>query len=227
MTDTQTSSRRGNDDLVVALFCAFLLISNVAATKLIEFGPSWSVGGIQILPIVTDGGAFLFPLTYILGDVLTEVYGFAKAKRAIWIGFACSLVASLVFLLVDSAPPATGWPNQEAWHAVLGFVPRIVGASLAAYLAGQFLNAWVLVRIKAKTGERKLWVRLVGSTVVGEFADTAIFCLVAFGGLISAGTMVNYIVVGYLYKTIVEVVLLPVTYKVIALAKRHEPQPTS
>lgn len=205
------------------MFCAFLLISNVAATKLIEFGPDWSGSALPILPIITDGGAFLFPLTYILGDVLTEVYGFARAKRAIWIGFACSVVASLTFWLVDSAPPAADWPNQAAWHAVLGFVPRIVLASLLAYLAGQLLNAWVLEKIKARTGGKRLWARLLGSTVVGELADTAIFCLVAFGGTISAPSMVNYIVVGYLYKTIIEVVLLPLTYRVIAWVKAHEP----
>lgn len=223
MTQAQPHARQGNYDLVVALFCAFLLISNVAATKLIEFGPDWSGSALPILPIITDGGAFLFPLTYILGDVLTEVYGFARAKRAIWIGFACSVVASLTFWLVDSAPPAADWPNQAAWHAVLGFVPRIVLASLLAYLAGQLLNAWVLEKIKARTGGKRLWARLLGSTVVGELADTAIFCLVAFGGTISAPSMVNYIVVGYLYKTIIEVVLLPLTYRVIAWVKAHEP----
>lgn len=212
MSESGRVGRQGNYDLVVALFCAFLLISNVAATKLIAFGP-----------IITDGGAFLFPLTYILGDLLAEVYGFRRARRAIWIGFACSALASLTFLVVAAAPPAPEWGNQAAFEAVLGFVPRIVIASLLGYLAGQFLNAWVLVRIKERTKGKALWARLVGSTVVGEFADTAVFCIVAFGGVISNGSLVIYILVGYVYKTLVEIVLLPVTYRVIALVKRHEP----
>lgn len=205
--------QRGNFDIILALFCAFLLISNVGATKLIAFGP-----------IVTDGGAFLFPLTYIFGDILAEVYGLARARRAIFTGFVVSITASIVFLIVDSAPPAPEWPNQDAWHAVLGFVPRIVLASLAAYLVGQLLNAWVLVKLKEHLPASGLWGRLVGSTIVGELADTIIFCMVAWAGLISAGMMVNYILVGYAYKVIVEIVLLPVTYRVIAFVKSREPQ---
>lgn len=217
------SGARGNYDIILALFCSFLLISNVGATKLIQFGPDWQVAGFPLLPIITDGGAFLFPMTYIFGDVLAEVYGLAKAKRAILTGFSVSILASLIFLVVDSAPPATDWPNQSAWHAVLGFVPRIVLASLLGYLAGQFLNAWALVKIKAVTAEGSLWTRLLGSTVVGELADTAIFCTVAFAGIITGGTLLNYILVGYLYKVAVEVVLLPITYQVIRLVKKHEP----
>lgn len=223
MTESPSRTRRGNYDLVLAAFCAFLLVSNIAATKLIQFGPEWSVAGFPVLPIITDGGAFLFPLTYILGDLLAEVYGFRLAKRAIWIGFGCSIIASLTFLAVDAAPPAADWPNQAAFSAVLGFVPRIVIASLLGYLAGQFLNAWVLVKIKQRTNGRKLWARLVGSTVVGELADTTVFCIVAFAGVITGGTLVNYIIVGYLYKTLIEVAFLPITYRVIALVKRHEP----
>ena len=223
VTPANTPPRRGNYDLVLALFCAFLLISNIAATKLIQFGPEWTPAGIPLLPVITDGGAFLFPLTYVLGDILAEVYGFRLTRRAIWIGFACSIVASLTFLAVTHAPPAADWPNQAAFDAVLGFVPRIVAASLLGYLAGQFLNAWVLVRIKERTGQQRLWARLIGSTVAGEFADTAIFCAVAFGGIVSGGTLLNYILAGYLYKTLIEIVLLPLTYRVIALVKRHEP----
>ena len=215
---------RGVYDLVLALFCAFLLISNVGATKLIAIGPDWHPGGWAVLPLIFDGGAILFPLTYIFGDVLAEVYGFGRARRAIVTGFAISLTASLVFWLVDAAPPAPGWENQSAWHAVLGFVPRIVIASLCGYLAGQFLNAWVLVRIKSRFGTGHLWVRLLGSTVVGELADTTIFCVIAWIGQVPASTLINYIVVGYIYKVAVEAVLLPVTYKVIAAIKRREPQ---
>lgn len=227
MTQPDTFSRaRGNYDLVVALFVALLLISNVAATKLIAFGPTWSPFGLPVLPIITDGGALLFPLTYVLGDVLAEVFGMRGARRAILLGFGVSLLASLTFLAVGAAPAAPGYENQEAFVAVLGFVPRIVVASLAGYLVGQFLNAWVLVKLKQWREGKGMWKRLLGSTVVGEAADTTIFCLIAFGGQIDGGTMLNYIVVGYLFKVSVEAVLLPVTYWVISLVRSREPELT-
>lgn len=222
---------RGNYDVVVAVFVALLLISNVGATKLIAFGPSLELGGFPVLPLITDGGALLFPLTYVLGDVLAEVYGLHRARRAIAVGFAMSALMSITFWAVAAAPPASDWPNQEAWVVVLGFVPRIVVASLLGYLAGQLLNAWVLVGLKRRSGERRLWVRLVTSTVVGEFIDTLVFCTVAFGplgavlggGSIPLPQLVNYIVVGFVYKVLVEVLLLPLTYRVIAAVKRREP----
>ena len=175
MTSTRPSPAfaagpRGNYDLVLAWFVGLLLISNVGATKLIQFGP-----------FITDGGAFLFPLTYVLGDVLAEVYGFARARRAIVTGFAVAALMSVTFLVVDAAPPAPDWPHQAAWTSVLGFVPRIVVASLLGFLAGQFLNAVVLVHLKRTAGEGRLWVRLVSSTVVGGRADTAGFWLGAVG----------------------------------------------
>ena len=206
--------------VVVALFCGLLLISNIAATKLITV-----VDGLPIIQgIFTDGGAFLFPLTYILGDVLAEVYGLRQARRAIWLGFFLAALASVTFLVVGLAPPGPGYENQDAFLAVLGFVPRIVVASLAGYLAGQFLNAYVLVKIKNRTNERKMWMRLVGSTVVGEFADTALFCFIAFVAVIDGwAALISYTIVGYLYKVAVEVIFLPVTYAVIKAIKRREP----
>ena len=211
--DPATSKpRSGNYDLIVVLFCGMLLISNIGATKLIEFGP-----------IITDGGAFLFPLTYIFGDVLSEVYGFRKARRAVYMGFGLSILASLTFWIVQIAPAAEAYENQAAFEAVLGFVPRFVLASLCGFLAGQLLNAYVLVKIKERTNEGKLWARLIGSTVVGELADTLVFCTIAFYGVITGGEFVNYVIAGYVYKVLVEVVFLPVTYPVIGLVKRHEP----
>lgn len=210
-------------DVVIALFCALLLISNVAAVKLIQFGPNVELFGFPVLPIITDGGALLFPLTYVLGDVLAEVYGMKGARRAILLGFLLSALASVMFLLVGAAPPAADWGNQEAFIQILGFVPRIVLASLLGYLAGQLLNAWVLVRLKQRSREGSLWSRLLGSTLAGEAADTTIFCLVAFAGVITGGTMVNYILVGYLYKVLIEALFLPVTYAVIGAVKRREP----
>lgn len=197
---------------IVAVFVALLLVSNVAATKLIAFGP-----------LITDGGALLFPLTYLLGDVLAEVYGLRAARRAILLGFLMSIVAALTFWLVQLAPPADAWANQEAFEAVLGFVPRIVLASVLGYLVGQLLNAYVLVRIKQRTKEGRLWVRLVGSTVVGEFADTLVFCTIAFYGIVTGAEFWTYVLVGYLWKVTIEIVLLPVTYRVVAAVKRREP----
>ncbi|MGV1037506.1 MAG: queuosine precursor transporter [Candidatus Nanopelagicales bacterium] len=202
----------GHYTSVVAIFCGLLLISNIGATKLIEFGP-----------IITDGGAFLFPLVYITGDVLSEVYGLRAATRAIYLGFGLAMLAAFTFWIVQISPPAPGYENQDAFAAVLGFVPRIVVASLAGYLVGQFLNAYVLVKIKERTQEKKLWMRLIGSTLVGEAADTVVFCTIAFYGIITGGDFLNYVIVGYVYKVGLEVVLLPVTYRVIALVKRHEP----
>ncbi len=222
--DTASYARQvgGNYDIVLALFCGLLLISNIGATKAIAFPLPVTVPLFGDL-IITDGGAFLFPLTYVLGDVLAEVYGMKRTRRAIVMGFVLAAVAAVIFLVVSVSPPAPDWPNQEAWRAVLGFVPRIVIASLAGYLAGQFLNAYVLVKIKQYTREKALWARLIGSTVVGEFADTAVFCTIAFGGILSTDNLIRYTITGYVYKVGVEVIFLPVTYAVIRAVKRREP----
>ena len=206
------SSTKGLYPVIVGIFVGLLLISNIGAVKLIAFGP-----------IITDGGVFLFPLVYVAGDVLSEVYGFAAARKAILIGFAMSVLAALTFWLVQISPSADAWGNQDAYEAILGFVPRIVLASICGYLVGQLLNAWVLVRIKERTKEKALWLRLIGSTAVGEFADTVVFCTIAFFGVITGTDFLVYVLVGYLYKTLIEVVLLPITYPIIGYVKRHEP----
>lgn len=198
--------------VISAVFVALLVISNVGATKLISFGP-----------LILDGGAFLFPLVYITGDVLSEVYGFVAARKTILLGFAMAVLSALTFLAVQISPSAPGWENQAAFESILGFVPRIVVASVCGYLLGQMLNSYVLVSIKKRTKEGKLWFRLIGSTVVGEFADTLAFCTIAFYGILTGADFVNYVVVGYIYKTLLEVVLLPITYRVIAYVKKHEP----
>lgn len=208
--------RRGNYDTIVVLFVSFLLLSNIGATKLIELEIfEWS--------LIFDGGALLFPLTYVLGDVIAEVYGFTAARRAILLGMIVSILASAVFYLVQIAPPAADYENQAAFEAVLGFVPRIVAASVAAYAVGQLLNAWVLVKLKKKYGEKNLWARLMGSTVIGTAADTAIFCFVAWAGVMPVSTILNLMIVGYFYKVAVELILLPVTYRVVAWVKKTEP----
>lgn len=198
--------------VVSAVFVALLIISNVGATKLFVAGP-----------LILDGGAFLFPLVYITGDVLSEVYGFRATRRTIFVGFAMAILAAVTFYVIQLSPAAPGWENQAAFEAILGFVPRIVLASVAGFLVGQLLNSFVLVKIKQRTNESSLWFRLIGSTVVGEFADTAVFCTIAFYGVLTGGDFVNYVVVGYVYKCLLEVVLLPVTYRVIAYIKKNEP----
>jgi len=199
-----------------------LLIANVAATKLIAVGPAWSPFGVHIFPLVFDGGAVTFPITYILGDCLAEVYGFSKARRAIIMGFAVSLLASAVFYLVDIAPSDPSWGLQTQWHEVLGPVWRIVLGSLAGYLVGQLLNAKVLVKLRDRARPGSLWFRLIGSTVVGEAADTILFCTIAYVYRVDWGTLGNYIVVGYVYKVGLEAVLLPITLRVIPWLKRRE-----
>lgn len=209
LTDTPRNYRAY--DIVAVFFVAFLLLSNIAATKTIGIGP-----------LIFDGGAILFPLTYILGDVLSEVYGFKKARRVIILGFAASLLGSLTFWLVQIAPPDDSYPNQEAFAAVLGVVPRFVVASMVGYLAGQLLNSWVLVRIKERWGAQHLWARLLGSTVVGEMADTALFCTIAWAGVMTWGDIANLAIVGYFYKVAVEAILLPLTYVVVGKVKKYE-----
>ena len=198
--------------MISAVFVALLVISNVGAVKLISAGP-----------LILDGGAFLFPLVYITGDVLSEVYGFKAARKTILIGFGMAILSALTFWLIQLSPSAPGWENQSSFEAILGFVPRIVLASVCGFLIGQLLNSYVLVKIKARTNESALWVRLIGSTVVGELADTVVFCTIAFYGILTGADFLNYVIVGYVYKTLLEVVLLPITYRVIAYVKTNEP----
>ncbi len=211
MTTNSQFYHRSLYPIIAAIFCALLLISNIGATKFIDVGF-----------IKTDGGAFLFPLTYILGDVLTEVYGFRAARRVIYTGFGLGALAGLTFWVVQLAPAAAEWPNQEAFEAILGFVPQIVLASIIAFLCGQLSNSWTLVQIKKRTAEKKLWARLIGSTVVGEFVDTVVFTMIASLGRLSFDEFLNYFVVGYVYKTMLEVILLPITYRVIKIVKSRE-----
>lgn len=198
-------------DVMLAAFAGLLLISNISATKLVAFGS-----------IITDGGAILFPLIYIMGDVITEVYGYRYARRAIWTGFGLMLLAVATFWIVGFLPAAAEYTDQAAFDAVLGFFPRIVLASLLAYLVGSFLNAYIVARMKQSRWNKRLWYRLIGSTVVGELADTIIFGLVAFGGILGAKDMVVFILIGWLFKTTVEIIVLPVTYRAIALLNKRE-----
>lgn len=198
-------------DVIMALFVAVLLISNLASTKILTL---WI--------FTFDGGTLLFPLSYIFGDILTEVYGYQRARKVIWTGFGAALLMSLVLWVVQLLPPAPDWPNQEAYESLLGFVPRIVLASLVAYFAGAFSNAFILSKLKIRTKGKFLWVRTIGSTIIGEGIDTAIFCFVAFYGLYPAEVLLAIIISNYFFKTGVEVIFTPVTYKIVHFLKKHE-----
>jgi uncharacterized integral membrane protein (TIGR00697 family) len=178
-----------------------------------------------VWPLVVDGGVVLFPLAYVLGDVISEVYGLRAARRAILAGFAAAVLAAGTFFVVQLMPAASWYENQPAYEAVLGPVSQIVLASLAGYLAGQFLNSWVLVRMKQRSAEHRLVARLVGSTGVGEVADTLIFCAIAASaiGITTFGTFLNYFVMGVILKVGIELLLMPLTVRVIAWLKRREP----
>lgn len=205
---------------LVAIFTGLVLISNVSATKGIAFGPiigDWS--------LITDGGFLVFPMTYVIGDVLSEVYGFKATRRAIYIAFVMEAIAAFTFWLTAYLPPADFYTNQAAFEAVVKPFTQLIIAGLAGFLVGQTLNAWVVVRIKARTKEKHLWARLIGSTIVGEFADTLVFCAIAAGaiGITTWRDFLTYVALGWVYKTAVEIVVLPVTYRVIAFIKRREP----
>ena len=213
-------------DVILALFCVVLVVSNIAATKGIEFDlGSFSLGSVQVLPVITDGGAFLFPLAYILGDVISEVYGFRAARRAVFTGFAMALLAAGTFWVVQQAPAASFYENQAAFEAVAGPVGQIVAASVIGYVVGQLVNSYVLVRMKQRSAERGLWARLIGSSGVGEAADTLLFCAIAATaiGITDMGQFWNYVVVGFVYKVGVEIIVSPLTIGVISLIKRREP----
>jgi uncharacterized integral membrane protein (TIGR00697 family) len=205
-------------DLILGSFAVILVISNIASTKLatLTLG-SWKP--------VFDGGTFLFPLTYIFGDVLTEVYGYARSRRVIWFGLAINLLASLVFALVGLLPTDPSSPTKGAFETVLGFVPQIVAASLLAFFVGEFLNSFVLAKLKVATEGRWLWTRTIGSTLIGQGADTMIFTVVAFGigaNALPGDVLWNVILTNYAYKVALEVVLTPLTYVVVRALKRAE-----
>ncbi|HJZ41936.1 MAG TPA: queuosine precursor transporter [Bacteroidales bacterium] len=198
-------------DILVALFVAVLLISNIASTKILTL---WK--------FTFDGGTLLFPLSYIFGDILTEVYGYKRSRRIIWLGFISALLMSLVFYIVQVLPPATDWPNQQAFEQILGFLPRIVIASLLAYFAGEFTNSVTLSRLKIVTAGKHLWMRTIGSTLLGQGVDTIIFCLVAFYGVLPANVLWAVIVSNYIFKCSVEILFTPLTYGIVGFLKKKE-----
>ncbi|MDF0530170.1 queuosine precursor transporter [Tsukamurella sp. 8F] len=212
--------------IMVALFVGVMLISNITTTKPVVFAPSLHLDllGLHIEGIATDGAFYLFPLAYVLGDVISEVYGFRAMRRVILSGFAILALAAGCFWLTTRLPGAPGY-DPSAFETVAGVVPRFLLAGLAGYLVGELMNSYVLVKMKAWTGERMLWSRLLGSTVVGEFFDTLVFCSIAAPalGFTSAGQFLNYTILGFLWKTLVEILIMPISYLTCWYVKRREP----
>ena len=195
--------------IIIAIFITCLITANIIAVKLISLGPF-------ILP----AAIFIFPLSYIFGDVLTEVYGYRVARRVIWLGFICNLIFVVFAWVGQVLPPAPFWRWQEAYEGILGYTPRLLVASLCGYLAGEFANSFVLARMKIMTRGRWLWSRTIGSTVVGEGLDSAIFITLAFIGTPSfvPVMMLHH----WLAKTVIEAILTPATYAIVNFLKRRE-----
>jgi len=200
--------------VIVAVMSVVVVLSNIGATKGVAFG--W---------FIVDGGFILFPLAYILGDVISEVYGWRASRASVFITFALAAFAAGSFWVMIQLPSADFYDGQDAFVRTLGPVWRVVLASLCGFLVGQLTNALIMVSLKRRHGERKLLVRLWSSTGVGEFLDTFIFCSIAAGviGVDSFGAFVNYVLVGFAWKTLVEIVISPLTAVVIGWVKRHEP----
>ena len=204
-------------DFAMAAFAVILICSN-----LIGAGKPAQVS-LPVVGLVTFGaGILFFPLSYVLGDILTEVYGFARARRVVWVGFAASVFAAGMAWVIVSLPPAPGYTGQAALAEVFGQVPRIFFASILAFWAGEMANAFVLARMKVWTGGKYLWTRTVGSTVVGQGVDSLIFYPLAFLGVWTTALVFQVLVTNYLLKVLWEVVLTPVTYKVVAWFKKAE-----
>nr|WP_070155046.1 queuosine precursor transporter [Sphingobium phenoxybenzoativorans] len=199
-------------DFFMAAFVAILLLSNlIGAAKLSTVG-SFTFGA----------GILFFPLGYVIGDVLTEVYGYARARRCVWAGFGAMLFMALMSYVVVSLPPADGWPDQKAYEAVFGNTWRIVAASLLAFWAGEFANSFVLAKMKLLTKGRHLWMRTIGSTIVGQGVDSLIFYPLAFLGIWQTHQVALVMVTNWAMKVGWEAVLTPVTYAVVGFLKRRE-----
>lgn len=204
-------------DLVMAGFVCVLLCSNlIGPAKVAEVD-------LPVLGAFAFGaGVLFFPISYVFGDILTEVYGYAKARRVVWAGFAAMAFASFMAWVVVQLPPAAGWPNQAAYETIFGATPRIVLASLLAFWAGEFVNAYVLARMKVWSEGRALWLRMIGSTGIGQGVDSLIFYPVAFYGVWSDALLLTVMVSNYVLKVLWEIVALPFTYRIVAWLKRVE-----
>lgn len=196
---------------ISVFFVTVLLVSNIASTKIVDFG--W---------FTFDAGTLLFPLSYIFADILTEVYGFKRSRRVIWLGFFSALLMSAVLILVGKLPPAADWGNQAAYDAILGLTPRIVVGSLIAYFCGEFVNSFIVAKMKVWTSGKWLWTRTIGSTAVAQLVDSAIFIVIAFYGVLPNSLIITLIISNYVFKTAVEVLFTPATYAAVKYLKKAE-----
>jgi hypothetical protein len=198
--------------ILAAVFVTCLITANIIAVKLLAlpFG------------LAVPAGIVVFPLSYLFGDILTEVYGYAAARRVIWLGFACNLVAVIAIAAGGALPAAPFWQGQAAYATILGFTPRLLAASFCAYLAGEFINSFVLAKLKIATKGRWLWTRTIGSTLVGEGVDTVIFMTLAFTGIVPGSILFQLILAQWVIKVLYEVAATPFTYLVVNFLKRRE-----
>lgn len=197
--------------IVVAIFVTCLITANITAVKL-----------VSIFGLVLPAGVIVFPISYIAGDVLTEVYGFHRARRVIWLGFLCNLIAVLAIWLGGILPAAPFWDGQGAYERILGYVPRLLVASFLAYLVGEFANSIILAKMKVATNGRWLWSRTIGSTLVGQGLDSLVFVLVAFFGTIPPAGLIAAILAQWLFKSVYEAAATPLTYLVVNTLKQRE-----
>jgi len=197
--------------IVAIAFVSTLLISNITAQKLFQFGPATFTAGILV-----------FPISYIFGDVLTEVYGFNRARRIIYAGFAANIFLSFVLWIAIQLPPAPGWPLQKEFETIFSLIPRIVFASMIGYLAGELTNSFVMSRLKVVTSGRYLWLRTISSTIAGQFVDTFLFAFVAFGGIFPSSLLIVSSIWGWAFKVIYEAAATPITYYIVGKLKRLE-----
>lgn len=197
--------------LVVAGFITCLITANIIAVKLID-----------VFGLVLPAAVIIFPISYIFGDVLTEVYGYSQARRVIWLGFLCNLIVVVAIWAGQALPAASFWDGQGAYERILGYTPRLLGASFLAYLVGEFANSFVLAKMKIATRGRLLWTRTIGSTLVGEGLDSVIFITLAFVGTIPADGLAAAIMAQWLVKSAFEIIATPLTYGLVNFLKRRE-----
>lgn len=197
--------------LIATIFVTCLIVANIIAVKLIE-----------VFGLVLAAAVIIFPLSYIVGDVLTEVYGYAASRRVIWLGFFCNLIAVIAIWLGGLLPAASFWQGQSAYEAILGFTPRLLLASFIAYLIGEFANSLVLAKMKVATNGRWLWARTIGATVVGQGLDSLVFISAVFAGVIPLDALASAIVTQWLFKVAYEMIATPLTYAVVNWLKRVE-----
>lgn len=197
--------------IIVAIFITCLITANIIAVKL-----------VNLFGLILPAGVLIFPISYIIGDVLTEVYGYGRARRVIWLGFFCNFIAVLAIWLGMILPAASFWDGQDAYVRILGYTPRLLLASFLAYLVGEFANSFVLAKLKIATRGRWLWLRTIGSTLIGQGLDSLVFISLAFGGTIPPQALALAIITQWMVKSVYEAAATPMTYAIVNFLKQRE-----